>query len=161
MASDEMGPVRRPGGAARASENTRGTAGTTPQRPVPEAARASRKASPPTDPPRRRTSPAVAGTKPRRRGIERLVLSLGALATVGVLLTACTIGYFNWRLGQIRRINLELASAAAGQPQNYLVVGSDSRAGIGRKDPNSGGVPRRTRSTRARTAAQANPATRS
>ena len=61
-----------------------------------------------------------------------------ALATAGVLLAACTIGYFNWRLGQIRRINLDLVSAAAGQPQNYLIVGSDSRAGIARKDPNSG-----------------------
>jgi LCP family protein required for cell wall assembly len=89
-------------------------------------------------PPPRRAAAAGSATKPRRRGVERLLISLGALATVGVLLTACTLGYFNWRLGQISRVDLNLARVAAGQPQNYLIVGSDSRAGITKSDPNSG-----------------------
>ena len=64
--------------------------------------------------------------------------ALGCLFTVGVLLSACTLGYVNWRLGQITRLDLHLAQAAAGGPQNYLVVGSDTRAGITASDPNSG-----------------------
>ena len=48
------------------------------------------------------------------------------------------MGYFNWRLGQINRIKLDLASAPAGGPENYLLVGSDSRAGITANDPDSG-----------------------
>lgn len=55
-----------------------------------------------------------------------------------VLLAACTVGYFNWRLGQIDRIELGLASAAPGGPENYLIVGSDTRSGIDADDPTAG-----------------------
>jgi LCP family protein required for cell wall assembly len=58
--------------------------------------------------------------------------------TVLVLLTACTVGYFNWRLGQIQRIDLGLADAASGGPENYLIVGSDSRSGITSKSRDAG-----------------------
>lgn len=67
-----------------------------------------------------------------------MLISLGSLATVLVLLSACTVGYFNWRLGQIDRIDLDLAKAAAGGPQNYLIVGSDTRAGITKDASNAG-----------------------
>lgn len=60
------------------------------------------------------------------------------MLSVLVLLTACTVGYFNWRLGQIDRIDLGLASAAPGGPENYLIVGSDSRSGISSGDADAG-----------------------
>lgn len=75
---------------------------------------------------------------PRRTGGQRALIALGATLSALTLLAACTVGYFNWRLGQINRIDLGLASASAGGPENYLVVGSDSRAGITDRDPNSG-----------------------
>lgn len=76
--------------------------------------------------------------KARRSGAQRVVVALGAFLSVVALLAACTVGYFNWRLGQIKRIELGLASASPGGPENYLIVGSDSRAGITASDPNSG-----------------------
>lgn len=103
----------------------------------------------PTGPERRPGSAATAsetmraeGTAPkkqRRRGSRRLVLVLGSVATVLVLLAASVIAYFNWRLGQIDRIDLGLVGAASGQPENYLVVGSDSREGIDASDPDADG----------------------
>lgn len=138
MAPDEKEPVRRPGGAARASENIRGTSGSPSARTTKAVAPPARQDAPTVARTGGSVAQAASVTRPRRRGVERLLLSLGALASVGVLLTACTIGYFNWRLGQIRRIDLDLVTAAAGQPQNYLIVGSDSRAGITKTDPNSG-----------------------
>lgn len=66
----------------------------------------------------------------RRSGGQRLLLTLGCLATVAVLLVASTVAYFNWRLGQIDRIDLGLVDTESGEPENYLLVGSDSRAGI-------------------------------
>lgn len=77
--------------------------------------------------------------KARRSGSQRLVLALGSVATVVVLLVASVVGYFNWRLGQIDRIDLGLAETEAGEPQNYLIVGSDSREGIDGTDMDTGG----------------------
>ncbi len=65
------------------------------------------------------------------------MIALGGVLSVLVLLAACTVGYFNWRLGQIDRIELGLAEASGG-PENYLVVGSDSREGIGEDDADAG-----------------------
>lgn len=73
----------------------------------------------------------------RRTGVQRLLLALGSLATVIVFLIACVAGYFNWRLGQIDRIDLGLAGAESGEPENYLLVGSDSREGIDHDDPDA------------------------
>lgn len=103
------GAPRRPGSAAAASETVRNGSG----------------------------GPRGVGG-PRRTGGQRLLIALGATLSVVMLLAACTVGYFNWRLGQINRIDLGLASPSAGGPENYLVVGSDSRAGITANDPNSG-----------------------
>ena len=113
MAPDEKEPVRRPGGAARASENIRGTSGSPSARTTKAVAPPARQDAPTVARTGGSVAQAASVTRPRRRGVERLLLSLGALASVGVLLTACTIGYFNWRLGQIRRIDLDLVTAAA------------------------------------------------
>lgn len=137
MVSDKREPERRPGGAARASENSRKTSV-----PAGSSAPAPQRAA--TTSARPQASAAAGGTRPsllddgHRSGLQRFLLALGCLATVGVLLAACTIGYFNWRLGQIRRIDLHLAAAAAGAPQNYLIVGSDTRSGITKTEANSG-----------------------
>lgn len=122
MDSERREPKRRPGGAARASESTRSSRATS------HSVKAPRPVDAAPDAPR----------QPGRTGVQRLVFALGCLFTVGVLLSACTLGYVNWRLGQITRLDLQLAKAAAGGPQNYLVVGSDTRAGITSTDPNSG-----------------------
>lgn len=65
------------------------------------------------------------------------MLLLGVLGTILLLVASGAVGYGNWRFGQIERLDLDLASAAGG-PQNYLIVGSDSRAGISSDDPGSG-----------------------
>ncbi|MBS1847233.1 MAG: LCP family protein, partial [Actinobacteria bacterium] len=118
MTDDPPGPdrphvERRPGSAAGASEAVRGTARSMP--------------SGHTDRP--------AG---RRSGGQRALIALGAVLSVIVLVIAVTVGYFNWRLGQINRIDLGLSSAPTGKPENYLVVGSDSRAGITANSPDAG-----------------------
>lgn len=130
MASDPKAPERRPGGAAKASETAR-----------------SRGAPPdPITPPlgvSKVTPPAKVGSTSRRSGArrsgaQRVLVALGAITAVGCLLAACSIGYVNWRLGQISRLDLALSKPAAGGPQNILIVGSDSRTGITKNDPNSG-----------------------
>lgn len=77
----------------------------------------------------------------RRRSLgwrQRLVISAGAVFTVLLLLLATVVGYTYWRYNQIHRIDLGLHSAAAGAPQNYLIVGSDSRSAVAKNDPNAG-----------------------
>jgi LCP family protein required for cell wall assembly len=51
--------------------------------------------------------------------------------------TAAAAGYFGLRFSQIDRVgNIEIEAAAAGEPQNYLLVGTDSREGL---DPDAAG----------------------
>lgn len=45
-----------------------------------------------------------------------------------------------WSFGRLDRKNLSLSDAAEGEPQNYLLIGSDSRDGIERSDPGSGAM---------------------
>jgi LCP family protein required for cell wall assembly len=50
---------------------------------------------------------------------------------------AAAAGYFGLRFSQIDRVgDIEISAAAAGQPQNFLLVGTDSRAGL---DPDLAG----------------------
>lgn len=77
---------------------------------------------------------------PRARGRtwpQRLVLMTGSLVVVGCALTAATAGYFGLRLAQIDRVKgIDVAGASAGEPANYLLVGTDSRQGL---DPDMAG----------------------
>ncbi len=118
MVVDPNGPIRRPGSASVASE-TRRDAGA-----IPRSTRGSGRA---------RT-----GGRGHRSGGQRTLLALGAVASAVVLIVAGAMSYFNWRLGQINRVDLNLASAPAGGPQNYLLVGSDSRQGITANSPDAG-----------------------
>lgn len=117
MPDETSGVERRPGSAAAASETKRGA------RHRPHRSRRLRRAP--------------AGST-RRTFAQRTLLSIGAIASAVLLVVAVATGYFNWRLGQINRLNLDLTSAAMGGPQNYLVVGSDSRKGIDANSKNSG-----------------------
>jgi LCP family protein required for cell wall assembly len=69
----------------------------------------------------------------RRR---RAVKGVGALAVVVVLIVVAVVGYGWYRYNQIGRKDLALAEPA-GSVQNFLIVGSDTRAVVGEDDPNS------------------------
>ena len=55
----------------------------------------------------------------------RVVAGLTALLLVAV---AAMGGWMAYRYGQVRRVKVELADPVPGEPQNFLLVGSDSRA---------------------------------
>ena len=147
MVAEKNEPVRRPGGAASSSESRRGDRAPDspasnpkppaprgePRRPVASSRNAPREPVDPSDDSNRVVHPT------RRTGFQRFRLALGGIAATLCLLLAGTVGYVNWRLGQISHVQLNLARAASGAPQNYLVVGSDSRAGIKSTDPGAGG----------------------
>ena len=65
-----------------------------------------------------------------------MIIGVGIVAIFGVLAAIAAVGYGWFRFSQIDKKNLNLASAASNKPQNYLVVGSDSRAVVEKGDPN-------------------------
>src|SRR5262245_6849659 len=78
--------------------------------------------------------------QPRRRFTRRrLLLIVGATVVLIVAVGALFAGYFNWRLGQIPRYDTNTSEAAEGEPENYLVVGSDSRDVIDEDDEDADG----------------------
>ncbi len=84
-----------------------------------------------------------AASSPRARGRtwpQRLVLVAGACVVVASAAGAAAAGYFGLRLSQIDRVtDIEIAAAAAGEPANYLLVGTDSREGLDPEDPDTAG----------------------
>jgi LCP family protein required for cell wall assembly len=56
------------------------------------------------------------------------VLGAGVLFVVLALLGAVAAGYVWWALGNFDRTDVNVDQAGAGEPRNYLVVGSDFRA---------------------------------
>jgi len=59
---------------------------------------------------------------------QRLVLGTFALVSITCLVAAGIIGWARYRFEQIHRYgDITLASAASGEPENFLLVGSDSR----------------------------------
>lgn len=75
----------------------------------------------------------------RRTWVERTLVAFGVIATTGCLLAA---GVMAWALQKFEAIEtVEIPSieeAVAGEPSNWLLVGTDSREGIDADDPNSG-----------------------
>ncbi|GIU84095.1 MAG: transcriptional regulator [Acidimicrobiales bacterium] len=70
---------------------------------------------------------------------RRLFVLVGFFASLCVLAVGSYVGYTYWRLGQIPRLGgLPLSRPEEGEPENYLVVGSDSRDVVDPSDPNSG-----------------------
>ena len=85
------------------------------------------------------------GTAPRSRRTwpERLLLALGVVLVVGFAGTAVGVAYGAWRFGQVETYDIDLPDVAAGDPANFLIVGSDSRESHRRRRPQRRGVPRR------------------
>lgn len=72
----------------------------------------------------------------RRSARDRAFIGLGAAVSFLLFAGAGVAGYFNYRLTQIERFDVTIDVApASGEPRNYLVVGSDSRAGLDPDDP--------------------------
>jgi len=76
---------------------------------------------------------------PRRSWGQRLVITSGAIVAVVAVIAALAVGVAWWRLGSFERIELDLAAPkGSDKALNFLVVGSDSRAGIDAGDPDAG-----------------------
>lgn len=73
----------------------------------------------------------------RRSGRQRVILSLGVFAVMGCLAAVAFIGWQAWKLDQIEREDVDLVSATELEPQNWLIVGSDSREVVAKDDPNA------------------------
>jgi polyisoprenyl-teichoic acid--peptidoglycan teichoic acid transferase len=73
----------------------------------------------------------------RRTGRQRIILSLGVFAVMGCLAAVAFIGWQAWKLDQIEREDVDLVSATDMEPQNWLIVGSDSRDVVAKDDPNA------------------------
>src|SRR5579871_6272618 len=71
----------------------------------------------------------------RRSWRQRALIALGILVVVGILAAASAVGYSEWRFSQLHKDKLTLSKPSAGVPQNYLIVGSDSRTVIAKNDP--------------------------
>jgi polyisoprenyl-teichoic acid--peptidoglycan teichoic acid transferase len=74
-----------------------------------------------------------------RSAVEKLIISCGVIATVVALSAA---GVLAWSLDKWNQIDVApidgLAGSVDGEAENWLLVGSDSRAGIDDDDPNAG-----------------------
>lgn len=66
-------------------------------------------------------------------GIGATLLALALIAGAGAV-------WGLWSFNRIDRVDLDLADTAPTRPQNFLVVGSDSRADIDKDDPGAGGM---------------------
>jgi len=75
----------------------------------------------------------------RRSWGQRLAIALGAVVTVGLLAAAAGASYLNVRFGQLTRFDVAIDAAEVGEPRNYLLVGSDTRAGLDPDDPADAG----------------------
>ena len=75
---------------------------------------------------------------PGRSWGQRLVITSGALLAVVAMIGALVVAVAWWRLGSFDRVSLDLAPQADNRPLNFLVVGSDSRAGVSENDADAG-----------------------
>ena len=81
--------------------------------------------------------------RPRRARKSRGRRILGAAAIVVLLLAgvaAAGAGWGLWSFASIEKVDLDLAEIETTEPQNFLIVGSDSRADIDAGDEDAGGM---------------------
>lgn len=83
------------------------------------------------------TEPATA--RRRRSWPQRLLISFNVFVVVGALVCAAGLGYLNLKLSKLHRVTVSQALTSPGsaptKPQNYLLVGTDSDAGLAANDP--------------------------
>lgn len=77
--------------------------------------------------------PTPRSTRPRVFAAIGAVFALLAVTFAGLAL------FTSWQVADIERHDLALADVGGDEPQNYLIVGSDSRAEIDEDDPDAGG----------------------
>ncbi len=82
-------------------------------------------------------APVTQPKAPRRRRTrtQRAIIGIGILAVCAVLATIVAVGYGYYRFNQINKTSVNLTKVGANKPQNYLVVGSDTRDGLDKSDP--------------------------
>jgi LCP family protein required for cell wall assembly len=73
-----------------------------------------------------------------RTWLQRLAISSGAVLTTLCIVAASFVGYVYWATGRFARADLNLDSAGANEPRNYLIIGSDSRDNVDPNDPAAG-----------------------
>ncbi|MEM7341626.1 MAG: LCP family protein [Actinomycetota bacterium] len=77
--------------------------------------------------------------RPRRSWAERIVIGVAAMLILGLMMSAATLTWGLRRYQDIAFVPVPEANPApAGSAENWLLVGSDSRAGIDPDDPNAG-----------------------
>lgn len=85
-------------------------------------------------------APRLHATPRHRTWPQRLLIALGVVVVLGCATAGAGAAYFGLRFAQIDRVEgIALEKAAKGEPQNYLIVGTDSRAGLDPEDPDAGG----------------------
>ncbi len=80
--------------------------------------------------------PRPAGRSRRRK----IALRVGAVVAVVALILGGGALWGLWSFASLDRVDLDLADSTPTEPQNILVVGSDSRAEIENGDPGAGGM---------------------
>ena len=70
---------------------------------------------------------------------SRVYVVLGVVFALLSVTFAGAVAFAEWQVSDITRHELTLEAVGADEPQNYLIVGSDSRAGIDESDPDAGG----------------------
>lgn len=81
-----------------------------------------------------------ARARARRSWFQRFLLGAGAVLVVVCVTSAAGLGYVAWKLSRVDRLEDvgDLVDAADGAPENFLIVGSDSRESIDEDDPDAG-----------------------
>jgi LCP family protein required for cell wall assembly len=86
----------------------------------------------------RRRAPKEPARRAHRSWPQRVLLTVGTLVTLSCLAAAGAVAYARLRFEQIPRYgDISLVSAASGAPENFLLVGSDSRESLDEDDPGS------------------------
>ena len=68
---------------------------------------------------------------------RRILMVLGVLVVVAGLIAGATAAWSWWSFSRFERASLDLAVTTSDEPQNFLLIGSDSREGLTAKDPGS------------------------
>jgi LCP family protein required for cell wall assembly len=86
-------------------------------------------------------APVTEPKAPRRRRtrVQRVIIGVGILAVGAVIATIVAVGYGYYRFNQINKTSVNLTKVGADKPQNFLIVGSDTRDGLSEDDPDYAG----------------------